>query len=225
MSTQLSQTLLEEMNLSDVNKLKGNNKDQLLAYIQILRGKVEELQSYQLIAKRVQLLERSQLHSLQYNRRESIEIHGIPAAVVDKDLETYCCEVLGEIGCGEIGDRDVHACHRLRNKDKAIIRFTNRKFANKALHHRKKLKEIDRQKFKIPESSRGLFVNESLCKPMSFLFYKVRSALSAKKIDAYNLWKGSLSIKMNGCDHNISHVDDLIDLGLAEEDDRLTFFK
>ena len=89
MST-LSPIQLEEMNSSDLAKLKTSNKDQLLAYIDTLRGKVDELQSYQLVAKRVQLLERSQLNSLQYNRRESIEIHGIPRSVEEGDVETYC---------------------------------------------------------------------------------------------------------------------------------------
>ena len=149
--TTVTPTKLEEMNTSDITKLKGNNKDQLLAYIQVLRSKVEELQSYQLVAYRVQLLERSQLKSLQYNRRESIEIHGVPTSV--KDVEKYCCDVLGEIGCGAITEKDVHACHRLKNKDNAIIRFTNRKFADKALHHQKKLKGISRENFSIPGDS------------------------------------------------------------------------
>ena len=224
MST-LTPTKLQEMDTSDLVKLKGSNKDQLLAYIQSLRGKVEELQSYHLVAQRVQLLERSQLRSLQYNRRESIEIHGVPRSVKDDQLEGFCAKILQEIGCGDIGDKDVHACHRLRNKDKTIIRFTNRKFADRALHNRRKLKDINKVTFNIPDASRGLFINESLCKPMSFLCFKVRSAMKAKTIESYNLWKGKLSLKVNGEEHYISHVEDLIELGLAEEVDRLNFFK
>ena len=94
----------------DVN-LKSNNKDQLISYINILRGQVKELQSYQIVAQRVQLLERSHLKFLQYNRRESVEIHGIPRSVEDNGMENYCAGVLEEIGCGTITDKDIHACH------------------------------------------------------------------------------------------------------------------
>ena len=223
--TTLSQNQFQEMDASDLAKLKNSNKDQLLGYIQLLRGKVEELVSYQLVAKRVQLLERSHLNALQYNRRESIEIHGVPRSITDDTLESYCLEALGEIGCGDIQAEDVHACHRLRNKDKTIMRFVNRKHADMSLHNRKKLKDIDRAKYKIPEESRGLFINESLCKPVQFLFYKVRLALKSKKIDSFNMWKGKLSLKIQGNEHFISHIDDLIELNLADEGDQILFFK
>ena len=58
---------------------------------------------------------------------------------------------------------------------------------------------------------------------MQFLAYKVRAALKAKKIESYNLWKGKLSIKMANQNYSISHIDDLIELNLADEDDRLSF--
>ena len=114
--TSLSPAKLEELNSSDLGKLKKQNKDELINYIGLLRGKVEELQSYQLISKRVELLERSHLNSLQYNRRESIEIHGIPEKIENKDLESYCLDVLEDIGVREVSSHDVHACHRLRSK-------------------------------------------------------------------------------------------------------------
>ena len=222
----LSPTKLQELNYSDMIKLKkDNNKDQLIGYIQVLRGKVEELESYKLIAQRVQLLERSHLQSLQYNRRESIEIHGVPQAIRNDKLETYCLDLLQDIGCGEIKEKDVHACHRMRKKENTIIRFVNRKHADLALHNRRKLKDIDKSRYEIPIDSYGLFINESLCKPMQFLSYKVRSAYKSKDIESYNLWKGKLSLKLNGSEHRISHIDDLIDLGLAVEEDRLLFLK
>ena len=222
---QLTQAQVNEMNTSDLKKLKQSNKEDLLAYISLLRGKVEELQSYQLISTRVSLLERSHVNSLQYNRRESVEISGVPEAVSDGNLETYCLDVLEEIGCGEIDKMDVHACHRLKNRKNTIIRFVNRKHANLALHNKKKLKSIDRTKYKLPTESKGLFINESLCRPMQFLAFKVRKAFSAKKINSWNLWKGKLSLKINEKTSVISHIDDLIELNLATEEDRSSFFR
>ena len=60
---------------------------------------------------------------------------------------------------------------------------------------------------------------------MQFLHYKVRTAFKQKKISSYNLWKGKLALKIDNVDHIITHVNDLIDLNLAEEEDREAFFK
>ena len=45
---------------------------------------MQELESYRLNDKRVETLERCHYESLQYNRRGSIEISGIPDTVPDK---------------------------------------------------------------------------------------------------------------------------------------------
>ena len=220
--TSITPTKLDEMNNADISALKKSNKDDLLGYISLLRGKIEELHSYKLISERVNLLERSHLRSLQYNRRESIEICGLPEAVEDDQLEEKCLDLLGEIGCGKIKKSSVHACHRLRNRDKTIIRFVNRKHADLALHNKNKLKNIDKEKHGL---SGAVYINESLCKPMQFLAYKVRTALRQKKIASYNLWKGKLSVKIENRDYHISHIDDLIDLNLAEDEDKVLVFK
>ena len=90
----------------------------------------------------------------------------------------------------------------------------NRKFADRVLHHRKKLKV----------NHNSIYINESLCCPMQFLSFKVRSTLKVKKIQSYNLWKSKLTLKCNGNDFVISHIDDLIDLNLAKPEDHLSFF-
>ena len=120
--------------IHDTSKLKKDfNKDSLVGYVQHLRGRVEELQSYRLISKMVEMLERSHFKHLQYCRRESIEIHGIPDNVDDKNLESKSLEILGVIGVEKIEPGQVHACHRLKNKKNTIIRFVSRKTAESAL--------------------------------------------------------------------------------------------
>ena len=84
----LQTTKLNEMNATqELDKLKKNNKDDLCGYIQIVRKNVEELESYKIIENRVQQLERSHMKSLQYQRRDSIEIHGLSGSINDGDLE------------------------------------------------------------------------------------------------------------------------------------------
>ena len=219
--TTLTPTKLLEMDKSDIGALKKSNKDELLGYISTLRGKVEELQSYQLIAERVKLLERSHLRSLQYNRRESIEICGLPETIKDDDLEQTCLQILEDIDCGKIKKSSVHACHRLKNRDKTIIRFVNRKHADLALHNKKKLKDVEKTKYGL---QKNIFINESLCKPMQFLAFKVRKAYREKKISSFNLWKGKLSCKIDEQNVNIDHIDDLIELNLADDEDKASFF-
>ena len=107
--TSITPTKLVEMENSDIGALKKSNKDELLSYILTLRGKVEELQSYQIITQRVNLLERSHLRSLQYNRRESIEICRLPESLKDDHLEQTCLNVLEDIGCGKIKKSSVNA--------------------------------------------------------------------------------------------------------------------
>ena len=213
---------LEEMNNIGPDHLEKKSKKDLCAYIQQLRGKVEELESYQYITKLVQNLERSHLRSLQYNRRESIEIHCLPETIPDERLEDTCLEILNDIGCGVINKWQVHACHRLKNKKNAIIRFSCRKHADLALHNRGKLKSLDKTKHGLDGN---IYINESLCRPMAFLTYKVRTAKKNGKVESYNFWKGKLSLKLNNRTYPISHINDLIDLDLAVEEDRLSFFK
>ena len=175
------------------------------------------------MAKRVELLERTMVKSLQYNRRESIEIHGLPETIKDENLEGKCLDLLGEIGCGHIQPSQVQACHRLKNRNKTIIRFVNSKHANAALHNKKKLKEVKKENYGLPKEDK-IFINESLCRPFGFLAYVIRKALASKSIESYNIWKGKITLKVHGVQHYISHIQDLIDLNLANEEDRINFY-
>ena len=58
---------------------------------------------------------------------------------------------------------------------------------------------------------------------MNFLCFLVRKAAKAKNIAEWNLWKGKLTVNVGGGKIGIHHIDDLIGLGLATEDDRPNF--
>ena len=113
--------ILESKDVDDDTKLrkelkkKDYTKESLVNYIISLRSRVEELESYSILTKRVEMLERSYMNHVQYNRRESIEIDGIPTSVCDEDLENTT--ILAEIGVPDIQPWQVHACHRLKNKN------------------------------------------------------------------------------------------------------------
>ena len=167
--------------VSDTNELKNKIKDTLVGYISHLRGKIDELESYKLLSNRIEQLERSHFRYLQYGRRESIEISGIPADVDDKGLEDKTLQVLNEIGVDKVEKWQIHACHRLKNKKNTVIRFVTRKFSDSALHNKGKLKTLDKTKLGFPAKTQ-IYINESLCRPVSYLYYLVRQAAKEKKL-------------------------------------------
>ena len=63
---------------------------------------------------------------LSYSRRDTTEFIGIPSTIRNHDLEDKMRNVCGEIGVN-INESDIHACHRLKEKDRIIVKFVNRK--------------------------------------------------------------------------------------------------
>ena len=98
----LSVSKLEELNATELDKIRKHKEEDLVGYILSLRSKVDELESLHVIAKQVHQLQRGHVRSLQYNCRENIELHGIPESLPDNQLEAKCVEILHEIwvqGC------------------------------------------------------------------------------------------------------------------------------
>ena len=59
-------------------------------------------------------------------------------------------------------DRDIQACHCLKDKDQTIVKFTNRKDCLQILRVKRQLKGLDPAAVDLPEGTK-IFVNESLC--------------------------------------------------------------
>ena len=97
----------------------------------------------------------------QYNRRESIELSGVPADIPQHELEYFIIETLRRIGVNNLSSYDVAACHRLRKKlynenvPRVIIRFTNRKRAYESIVNRRYLQELN--------DLAGIYIHNSLC--------------------------------------------------------------
>ena len=70
--------------------------------------------------------ERQCWENAQYSRRDTLEVVGIPMSVRDNILEQKIYDVFQEIGV-DVCDRDIQACHRLKDKDRIIVKLTNRK--------------------------------------------------------------------------------------------------
>ena len=75
---------------------------------------------------RVEQTERQCWVNAQHPHQETIEVIGILLFIRDEDLEDEVCNMFGKIGVN-VNECDIHVCHQLREKDRAIIKFANRK--------------------------------------------------------------------------------------------------
>ena len=111
--------------------------------------------------ERVVQTERQCWDNAQYSSRDTIEVISIPSSIRDQDLEDKGRNIFGEIGV-KVNGCDIQARHRLREKDRAIVKFVNRKDCTNSLRVKMDLKYLDPSKLYFPEETK-IFINEILC--------------------------------------------------------------
>ena len=79
------------------------------------------------------LVERVVATERQYSRSNTVEVVGISMFIMDNALDQKVCDLFQEIGV-DICDRDIQACHCLKDKDRTIVKFTNRKKTSKYIN-------------------------------------------------------------------------------------------
>ena len=91
----------------------------------------EELESDLLIIKncstllhrRIIGLERNAVNNTRYHRREPLEVNLVPGDLGDNVLEETIDRITSSTG-HEITPDDLHVCHKLKNQDRLILKFT-----------------------------------------------------------------------------------------------------
>ena len=187
--------------------------------VEMLRKKNKELelQYKNKIDKRLEILERVQNSSLQYNRRDTVEISGIPGDTPQTQLEDEVIKNFNLAGVTVEGQKldklQIHACHRIGKKGKTIVKTVNRKFAEQGLFCGKNLK--GNSPYDTP-----VYINPSLCDEYNFLNFIIRKAKREGRIHWYKIRKGINSVQMtkDGDFHDITHKLDLIKLGIDVEE-------
>ena len=116
----------------------------------------------------------------QYNRRNNLEIQGIPSTVGDEVLEDKVIEISECLNI-LLAKSDIEDCHRLgkSNPKNTIVRFVNRKNCYAALSKKLDLQHIDKAKLGFPEAN--LFFNENLTPYNQKLAWKCRELKHAGK--------------------------------------------
>ena len=179
---------------------------------------LKELQAYiKLTNERLVILERAQNREIQYQRRNTIEIAGIPTSVKQEELEAEVVKIFNVAGVLVNGHKldpyQIQACHRIGKKGITICKITNRKFAYEGLYCSKNLKGK-----KLYGEISQIYINHSLCKEYSYLNYCIRKAKKENKIHRYKVRHGVNYIQLEEGDDfvEISHKNDLIDLDIID---------
>ena len=107
----------------------------------------------------------------------------------------------------EIDERDVEACHRLKEKERTIVKFFNRKDCLQILRVKKELKSLDPTEWGIPENTE-IFVNESLCPYYRGIWNKCKKLRAIQKIHQFYTISGLIRVKLEetGPSKIITHI-------------------
>lgn len=162
-------------------------------------------------------LERESAELQQYTRRNNIEIAGIPDHVEQQDLEAKVIEIAKAVNI-TISSQDIEACHRLnQNKNqngpkRTIVRFVNRKFAEKLIKQGKEFKK--RTVLSKANLSNNLYINNNLCSYYRYLWGKVKSLYNKNAIESFWVFNGTINVRF--ADNNnevmkVTHLNDLIE--------------
>ena len=196
-----------------------NNTNEIHVTLASLNSKIDRLTSDLAISRnitdllrgRVNQLERDQLNSSQYIRREMLEVGPIPLNIGDNDLEVVVTKALSVSGT-HVNVNDFHACHRLKRKSQVIIKFKDRKLRDNIMSKRKLIKEKKDDLKKL--GLEVLHVNDSMCIENSRLFYKCRQLKRMNEL--YSTWflnqTINVRVRENSNITKIYHQDDLDDL-------------
>ena len=150
-------------------------------------GKYDKLQSELVISKncnsllfnRIINLERNAFSNAHYIRRKMLVINPVPHSINNVDFEEKVYKALPLTGT-KVKPEDLDACHRMKKKDKMIIKFKNRKQRNQVIFKQKELK-LKGENVLALQFGPSLFTNDSMCLKSQILFYKYRQLKNTGK--------------------------------------------
>ena len=197
---------------SQITDLSKEIKD-TLTYLKKLEADIAVVKTVNdRLVERVIKTERQCWENAQYSRRDTLEIVGIPNSVGNSVLEETVRDVFKKIGV-EIDERDVQACHGLKEKERTIVKFVNRKDCLQILRVKKDLKSLDPTELDFPENTK-IFINESLCPYYRGIWNKCKKLRAIQKIHQFYTISGLIRVKLEetGPSRIITHMVDLKEL-------------
>ena len=112
-----------------------------------------------------------------------------------------------------IDERDIKACNRLREKNRTIVKFVNRKDCTNILRVKKNLKHLNPSKLPFSEGIK-IFINESLCPYYRAIWNKCKKLRANQKLHQFYPINGIIHVKLEeiGPPKSITHILDLENL-------------
>ena len=212
---QQSYEMLIEEKFKSLEQKLTTIKDEI---IESLKKENKQLRSELVDTKsKLKSVERDIVNLQQYDRRNNVEIVGIPKEVSDKNLESKVLELFKFLKI-EVSKDDIEACHRLRKKPgekgpaRSIVRFVNRKHAEVLLRCNKLLKKSDLTKIQL--SSKNIYINCNLCPYNRMLWGKCKALYNKEAISRFWVFNGQLNIVVDDENERIRvcHIDDIKDV-------------
>ena len=102
-----------------------------------------------------------------------IEINPVPEDIQDMQLEESICQALSLTGT-PVSAGDLEACHRMRRRDRVIVKFSSRKKRNDVIFKKKSLNGKSDELKNLGFTSAKLFISDSMCHENHQLFYRCR---------------------------------------------------
>ena len=127
----------------------------------------------------------------------------------DNILEEAVCRAISLNG-HEVAPDDLHMCHQLKNKNKVILKFKDRKLKCSIQINRKVIQQKSLELSQLKFSGK-LFISESMCYENQQLPYKCHQLKNSEKIHSTWFWNNTVNIEVtpNGEIHQIFHTTDM----------------
>ena len=179
-------------------------------------SKPEELKSdllitkncYTLLHQLIIQLEQSAVNNVQYHRRESLEVNPVAYDIGDNVLEETACRAIS-LTVHEVTSDDLHACHRLKYKNRVILKFKDRKLQRSIQINRRFLQQTSLELSQLKFSVSLLWAKVCAMKNQQLAF-KCRQLKNSEMIHSIWFWNNTVNIKVtrNGEIHQIFHTTD-----------------
>ena len=163
-----------------------------------------------LLSKEIETLQRNALDSLQYLRREMIEINPVPEDIQGMQLEESIYQGSSLTGT-PISAGDLEACHRMRQRDQVIVKFFSRIKRNDVIFKKKSLNGKSDEFKNLGFTSAKLFISDSMCHENHQLFYRCRQLKRRGLLHSSWLFSNCIYVKVgeNSDATKIKHVCDI----------------
>ena len=206
-------------NMANLNSLSKANLIKMIEDLKIENTVLKEMHEVMLATnRRLEKLEREQNLNFQYQRRDTIEISGIPPTVKQEDLEGEIVKIYEAAGVEVDGKKlkvsKIQACHRIGKKNVTICKFVSRKWAYQGVVSGKNLKDKA-----IYGQMSNVYINTSFCNEFRYLNYVIRKAKASGKIFRWKIKNGVNYVKVAEDDEfcEVSHKNDLTELDITIE--------